>query len=67
MTVTYLTGNSASDQAAQYLNTTNYSHGSLAINLQLNASQTVSGGVTAGTVFSIIIISWSFVTPFGCR
>lgn len=50
--VTYLTGNSASDQAAQYLNTTNYSHGSLAINLQLNASQTVSGYVTAGTVFS---------------
>ena len=39
--VTYLTGNSSSDQAAQYLTATTYSHGSLAINLQLNASQTV--------------------------
>ena len=39
--VTYLTGNSSSDQAAQYATATNYSHASLAINLQLNASQTV--------------------------
>ena len=39
--VTYLTGNSSSDQAAQYATATTYSHASLAINLQLNASQTV--------------------------
>ena len=51
--VTYLTGNSSSDQAAQYLNTTNYSHGSLAINLQLNASQTVHVATNStATVFS---------------
>ena len=51
--VTYLTGNSSSDQAAQYLNTTTYSHASLAINLQLNASQTVQAATNStATVFS---------------
>ena len=51
--VTYLTGNTSSDQAAQYLNTTTYSHGSLAINLQLNASQTVQAATNStATVFS---------------
>jgi len=39
--LTYLTGNSSADQTSQYLTATTYSHGSLAINLQLNASQTV--------------------------
>lgn len=49
----YLTGNSTGDRASQYLQGSTYTHASPSINLQLNASQTVSVFVgTTATVWS---------------
>jgi len=51
--LTYLTGNSSQDQAAQYLTATNLSHASISINLQLNAGQKVTAFVGSNvTVYS---------------
>jgi len=51
--LTYLTGNSSQDQAAQYLTATSFAHASISINLQLNAGQKVTAFVgSAATVYS---------------
>ena len=51
--LTYLTGNSSQDQAAQYMRATLYDHGSITINLQLNAGQKVTAFVgSSATVYS---------------